>query len=758
MPDVGDTLDRYVIEGVLGEGGMGRVYRALDPRLGRRVALKVLLADGASPSVRADAAARMVREARAAAAFNHPNVVAIHDVGEVDGAPFITMELVSGTTLRGYVGNATLSIEQKVEWLQHVARGLGAAHRAGLVHRDIKPENVMVTTDGAIKILDFGIARRAEDAADVDSGAPTAAAPLASLTAEGMMIGTPQYMPPEQLQATPLDGRADQFAWGVLAWELFTGALPWGAARNGAQLVAAVLSMPVTPLCEVVPGVPAAVSDAVARALSKERDKRFATMEELLVALEGRRAVTPAPGSQDLALQPTTAQPATPQVAAAADLAMAPAAPRTVADTPITTGAPAVGAASARGDVSSGRRRRPLRWVVIAAVVGLSTQLPNLLHKFGVGGHGGVASSAGGAGGAAGAAAADGPIVGACPAGTKTDCSSASSGWCDVSGKFLACCAPGLVAVGTDGECDCPPGGEEPDAAAGACHKASTSGVSEAGDVVASLRPKFRTCYNRGLKENEALEGRTTIEVKIAPDGRVFHVRVQEGRMASPSVQKCLLDEIRTARFAPPAGGSASLLIPVTFVQQNDAKSDAQRPTATTDAATSTYEVLAPCGQVHGDVAPANAEEACTASFTPWCTPSGHQVGCCAKGLVAEGTDGVCVCAPGGPYKGDAPAPGCPAHEWEFTNEAIQSRVRASFPKFRLCYEGALRREKGSKGTVSVYFGVAPHGDVLFARVKETSLNDAEAQRCLVKEFRALKFPPPQGGFGTVTYPIVFGG
>jgi serine/threonine-protein kinase len=230
VPKLGDSVDRYVIEAVIGEGGMGRVYRALDPRLGRRVALKVLLAEG-TDKVRADAAARMMREARAAAAFNHPNVVAIHDVGEVDGSPYITMELVNGQTLRALLREPASSDAKKLSWLLDVARGLAAAHRAGLVHRDIKPDNVMVTSDGVVKILDFGIARRADsESPDVDIDAPTAAAHLPSLTAEGHMVGTPQYMAPEQLRGEPLDGRCDQFAWGVMAWELFTGRSPWAAA------------------------------------------------------------------------------------------------------------------------------------------------------------------------------------------------------------------------------------------------------------------------------------------------------------------------------------------------------------------------------------------------------------------------------------------------------------------------------------------------------------------------------------------------
>jgi serine/threonine-protein kinase len=563
MLNLGDSVDRYVIEAVLGEGGMGRVYRALDPRLGRRVALKVLLADGVSPKVKADAALRMMREARAAAAFSHPNVVAIHDVGEIEGAPYITMELVSGTTLRDYVGDPNVSAPQKLEWLQHVARGLGAAHRAGLVHRDIKPENVMVTTDGLVKILDFGIARRAEDLAIVDSGAPTAAAPLASLTAEGMTLGTPQYMSPEQLQAASVDGRTDQFAWGVMAWELFVGALPWGAARNGAQLVAAVLAMPVPPLVDAAPGVSAKVSEVVARSLSKERDRRFATMDELLAALQGKPADLPTPVSQGAAFEATALQPRTPAAMAdGAGVQLIPAQPSVS-----TTAGSAIAVAPTERPIATARRPRWLRWAVIVALILTATGVPSALRRF-------VGAGNGGNGGSGRRAPADDatPMVGACAAGTKNDCSADSSAWCDVEGHVVACCAAGLAAMGTDGVCDCPPGGSEPDAGVAACpKKATTTGVANAGAVIAALRPKFRACYNRGLTANQSLEGRATIELTIAPDGRVFHARVAEGRMASQSVQRCLLDELRKSTFDPPPGGRSSLTIPVSFVTTNDA-------------------------------------------------------------------------------------------------------------------------------------------------------------------------------------------
>jgi hypothetical protein len=315
LPSIGDTIDRFVIEAVLGEGGMGRVYRALDPKLGRRIALKVMLAEGASETERADAAARMEREARAAAAFNHPNVVAIYEVGEVDGSPYIAMELVSGRTLRSLMGDVRTSEAQRLLWLVDVARGLGAAHRAGLVHRDIKPDNVMITTDGVVKVLDFGIARRSELAGGpVDPGAPTISPHTPAITAEGVAIGTPQYMAPEQIRGEPLDGRADQFAWGVMAFEVLAGKLPWANAPSAPALFAAVLTANAPSVRDLVPTLDPRVGEVVARALAKTCEGRFSSMDDLIAAIEAK-GVSPSStaDTREAARAATTVQPAAPQ-------------------------------------------------------------------------------------------------------------------------------------------------------------------------------------------------------------------------------------------------------------------------------------------------------------------------------------------------------------------------------------------------------------------------------------------------------------
>jgi serine/threonine-protein kinase len=292
--EVGRTFDRYTIEAVLGEGGMGRVYRAYDPRLHRRVALKVLALEdspgtstsggaGSNPSHPSDGAARMLREARAAAALDHPNAVAIFDVGDVDGDPFIAMELIEGRSLRAYIGRPEVGWDRRLRWLADVARALAAAHKRGLVHRDIKPENVIVREeDGVVKVLDFGIARRPD--APVDPTGATQHVGLETLTSKGLVVGTPRYMSPEQIRGDAIDGRSDQFAWGVLAYELLGGQAPWKRADDSLAAVAAVLTTDPEPLD--VEGLPDVVRHAILRTLSKSVDARYTTMDLLLRVIE----------------------------------------------------------------------------------------------------------------------------------------------------------------------------------------------------------------------------------------------------------------------------------------------------------------------------------------------------------------------------------------------------------------------------------------------------------------------------------------
>ena len=275
----GTQLDRYTIEALLGEGAMGKVYRAFDARLERAVAIKVL--EPVLPGDRGgepwategagEAVAAALREARAAAAILHPNATAIFDADRIGDTSFIVMELVPGTSLRRFVGDAAVPIATRVRWLVDVAGALGAAHRAGVVHRDVKPENIIVRDDGLVKVLDFGIAR-------LPRGGTGSSA---TLTSGGGLLGTPAYMAPEQIRGEEIDGRADQFAWGVLAYELLAGRLPWGSSAgppaDPIALLAAVLSDQPAPLST---DVPAEVADAVLRALSKSAEDRFPSMSD----------------------------------------------------------------------------------------------------------------------------------------------------------------------------------------------------------------------------------------------------------------------------------------------------------------------------------------------------------------------------------------------------------------------------------------------------------------------------------------------
>ena len=289
MLSAGETLDRYTVEGALGEGGMATVYLAYDPRLRRHVALKLVHAEGAASE---SARARLVREALAVASLTHPNIVAVYDVGETAMGPFIAMELVRGKTLRSYVGDASVPAAKKVRWLADVARALAAAHARGIVHRDVKPGNVMVSEDGTVKVLDFGVARWM-------AAAPTSArqepAPLPSsrrgalsaVTAEGTVVGTPRYMAPEQLRGEAVDGRTDQFAWGLVAYELLTGRHAWSAIDDPVSMWGEMMLHPPKAIGDALPPQLAAAEIVILRALQPLRDARFPTVDDLLHALEG---------------------------------------------------------------------------------------------------------------------------------------------------------------------------------------------------------------------------------------------------------------------------------------------------------------------------------------------------------------------------------------------------------------------------------------------------------------------------------------
>jgi serine/threonine-protein kinase len=287
----GDRFARYRIEKMLGEGGMGLVYRAYDTETDRRVALKVVHSavarnHGSSQSEQDrtlnEAAARLLREGREAAGFNHPNAVSVIEVGEVSGTAYIAMELVNGRTLRTYVGDRAITMDRRISWLSQIAEGLEAAHLRGLVHRDVKPENVMVCTDGTVKLMDFGGVKKMEDDKPPQStNHPT------FVTRAGMVVGTPMYMAPEQAIGEQLDGRSDQFAWGTLAYELLSGGMHPIHTNNPKNLAPAfaIIQRHPKPLAEIAPEIPEEIREIVTRAMKKAREERYETMGEVASAL-----------------------------------------------------------------------------------------------------------------------------------------------------------------------------------------------------------------------------------------------------------------------------------------------------------------------------------------------------------------------------------------------------------------------------------------------------------------------------------------
>ena len=271
----GYQLGPYEIDGLIGSGGMGRVYRARDPRLGRHVAIKTLPPSAVSDP---DVARRFESEARTVGSLDHPNLLVIYDVGRVGDVPYLVSELLDGETLRERIRRQGALPERLVLNLAaQIVRGLDAAHARGVVHRDLKPENLFVTHDGRVKILDFGIAKRVHV-----PGANTAATAAETLTATGVIVGTVGYMAPEQLLGEPIDARADIFAFGVVVHEMLSGTAPFRRESAVATMSAIVsddppeLSGPVSPV----------LAQIVRRCLGKSRDERFHSAHDLGIALE----------------------------------------------------------------------------------------------------------------------------------------------------------------------------------------------------------------------------------------------------------------------------------------------------------------------------------------------------------------------------------------------------------------------------------------------------------------------------------------
>jgi hypothetical protein len=268
----GSRLGPYEVVELVGAGGMGEVYRARDTRLGREVAVKVLPAGVADP----DRLRRFEQEARAASSLNHPNIVTIHDIGTHDLNVFVAMELVEGRSVRETLHGEPLPPRRVIELGAQIADGLAKAHAVGIVHRDLKPDNVMLSRDGFVKIVDFGLAKLAEPAVAGGADAPT----IAPATTPGMVMGTVGYMSPEQASGQPADFRSDQFSFGTILYEMVTGRKAF-ERKTSAETLTAIIREDPEPLESVSPRTPAPLRWIIERCLEKEPDDRYASTKDL---------------------------------------------------------------------------------------------------------------------------------------------------------------------------------------------------------------------------------------------------------------------------------------------------------------------------------------------------------------------------------------------------------------------------------------------------------------------------------------------
>jgi len=291
----GTRLSSYEIVRPIGAGGMGEVYRARDTKLSRDVAIKVLLPELASDAERL---ARFETEARTASALNHPHIVTIFEIGQANGASFIAMELVEGRTLRELLSEGAVPVKRLLSIGAQASEGLAKAHAAGIVHRDLKPENVMVTRDGFVKILDFGLAKLVRTGFESSRGAELATMPRA--TKAGTILGTVGYMSPEQASGEPADFRSDQFSLGSILYEMATGRRAFDRPTD-AQTLSAIIEAEPPSLPEAAPRIPTDVAWVIERCLAKDPEDRYGSTRDLardLAALRDRASGISASGAE----------------------------------------------------------------------------------------------------------------------------------------------------------------------------------------------------------------------------------------------------------------------------------------------------------------------------------------------------------------------------------------------------------------------------------------------------------------------------
>ena len=275
----GSKLGPYEILGQIGAGGMGEVYRAKDPRLGREVAIKVL---PASFSQDADRLRRFEQEAKAAGVLNHPNITAVYDIGTADDAPYVVQELLEGETLRSVLAGGKLSPRKTIDYSLQIAHGLAAAHGKGIVHRDLKPENLFVTSDGRVKILDFGLAKLTHQ----EEGSQATNLPTATAGTEpGVVLGTLGYMSPEQVRGKQADARSDIFSFGAILYEMLSGKRAFHG-DSAADTMSAILKEDPPDLSVTNQSISPGLERIVRHCLEKNPEQRFHSAHDLAFDLE----------------------------------------------------------------------------------------------------------------------------------------------------------------------------------------------------------------------------------------------------------------------------------------------------------------------------------------------------------------------------------------------------------------------------------------------------------------------------------------
>ncbi|HQZ96757.1 MAG TPA: protein kinase [Pyrinomonadaceae bacterium] len=280
MLNSGEILSHYKIVSAIGAGGMGEVYLAEDSKLGRQVALKVLLSEVSGDKDRVN---RFVQEAKAASALNHPNILTVFEIGNYEGSQYIATELIKGSTLRDHIRSEPISLIASLDIALQITAALGAAHEAGIIHRDIKPENIMIRQDGLVKVLDFGLAKLLPNSAQsIETTLPHLN------TKPGMIVGTVAYMSPEQARGRPIDPRSDIFSLGIVLFEMFAGKRPF-EGESHLDLISSILKDDPPALRQVVPDLPRQLERIVDKTLRKDRDHRYQSVRDLHIDIEDLR-------------------------------------------------------------------------------------------------------------------------------------------------------------------------------------------------------------------------------------------------------------------------------------------------------------------------------------------------------------------------------------------------------------------------------------------------------------------------------------